>query len=294
MGGPGPTEGPSAAPFRVNGWLVEPALYRMSRGDGQVASLEPKVMEVLLCLIAAAPNPVPGDELLRRVWGTPHLSEDLPRRAVYELRKVFGDDARRPTMIETIPRAGYLWIAPGTASTPDPPAAPPGKSRHRLARPVAAAAVLAALLLSIWLLSKSSRPAPHLLSPGGSAPELLRLVPLTSQPGLEYDPALSPEGRRVAYLRAPSSAVDGEIALMVQPLGFEPALRLTSEPADFDHPIESPTWSPDGDRLAFLRWRRGRLAARVSGRGPTAQSSRRPAAGLVAGREAPRLRSRKR
>lgn len=72
---------------------------------------------------------------------------------------------------------------------------------------------------------------------------------LTTQAGLDVDPAWSPDGRRLAF----TSDRDGnrEIYLMKAD-GTSPA-RLTSEPAS-DH---SPAWSPDGSKIAFVSDRDG-------------------------------------
>jgi DNA-binding winged helix-turn-helix (wHTH) protein len=76
--------------FSIGPWRVDPALRRLTR-DGVEERLEPKVMEVLLELAGRAPEVVSPEELREIVWGTEHISEDLPRRAVYALRKAFGD-----------------------------------------------------------------------------------------------------------------------------------------------------------------------------------------------------------
>ena len=48
-------------------WLVEPSLNIVSR-NGTAVHLEPKVMEVLLCLAAHAGEVLPKEELLKAVW----------------------------------------------------------------------------------------------------------------------------------------------------------------------------------------------------------------------------------
>ena len=70
--------------------------------------------------------------------------------------------------------------------------------------------------------------------------------PLTSEPGIERDPDLSPDGKYVAYAY---ESPDLRTRLQVRLLdGGEPR-TLTSASED----EWSPAWSPDGGRLAFLR-----------------------------------------
>jgi Tol biopolymer transport system component len=80
----------------------------------------------------------------------------------------------------------------------------------------------------------------------GTVPPLPVVRPLTSYPGYEFQPALSPDGKQFAFV------YDGEsnnFDIYVKLLDAGTALRLTTNPALDLHP----TWSPDGRYLAFLR-----------------------------------------
>lgn len=96
--------------FRVGPWLVQPSLDLISR-DGMTVHLEPKVMEVLVCLAQRAGEPVRKEELLQSVWPATFVTDDVLKRCVFELRRVFDDDAREPRIIETIHKRGYRMIA---------------------------------------------------------------------------------------------------------------------------------------------------------------------------------------
>jgi TolB-like protein/DNA-binding winged helix-turn-helix (wHTH) protein len=99
--------------FRVGSWIVRPSLNSVSQ-NGTSTRLEPKVMEVLVCLASQPGEPVPKEAILKTVWPETFVSDDVLIRSVSELRRVFDDDAREPRYIETIPKRGYRLVAPVT------------------------------------------------------------------------------------------------------------------------------------------------------------------------------------
>jgi Tol biopolymer transport system component len=102
--------------------------------------------------------------------------------------------------------------------------------------PWVAAAVLTATAAVPWIVWRHGRqPAP------------LPVVPLTSLPGAEYSPALSPDGTRLAFSWTPAGSQNQDVYIMDLP-GGNPR-RVTNHPAG-DVFAE---WSPDGQRLAYIR-----------------------------------------
>jgi eukaryotic-like serine/threonine-protein kinase len=84
---------------------------------------------------------------------------------------------------------------------------------------------------------------------GSKGPPTLRSRPLTSAPGVEGHPALSPDGRLVAY----SSNEAGNADIWVVEVASGEAARLTNGPAD----DLDPAWLPDGSGLVFVAARLG-------------------------------------
>src|SRR2546423_11385077 len=99
-----------AGDFRVGSWLVQPSLNSISQ-NGTSDRVERKVMEVLVCLAEHSGEAVPKEKLLQTVWPDTFVSDDVLKRSVSELRRVFGDDAHESKVIETIPKRGYRLVA---------------------------------------------------------------------------------------------------------------------------------------------------------------------------------------
>jgi serine/threonine protein kinase/Flp pilus assembly protein TadD len=96
--------------FFVADWRVRPALGHLERGDA-VVEVEARSMQVLACLAKRASEVVSKQRLMREVWGEAFVSEEVLSHAIWELRKAFGDDARKPRYIQTIARKGYRLLA---------------------------------------------------------------------------------------------------------------------------------------------------------------------------------------
>jgi Tol biopolymer transport system component len=75
-----------------------------------------------------------------------------------------------------------------------------------------------------------------------------RFVPLVSGPLNESDPAMSPDGRRLAFVqREPGESTSADV--YVRDLADGQITRITTDPAS----DRMPAWSSDGSRLAFVR-----------------------------------------
>ncbi|MGD8569388.1 MAG: winged helix-turn-helix domain-containing protein [Gammaproteobacteria bacterium] len=97
-------------PFRIGDWHAEPGSGRLRR-QGVEVKLEPKVMQVLVCL-AQNPGVVVSREALEStVWAGTVVGYDAISGSIIKLRKALGDDSRNPRYIETISKKGYRLIA---------------------------------------------------------------------------------------------------------------------------------------------------------------------------------------
>ena len=90
----------------------------------RVARLTRKAGDVLACLVRNHGRVVSQDQLLREVWPNLHVTPDLVREYISDLRSVMGDDARAPTLIETVRGRGYRLCVPVNATGALPEHAP--------------------------------------------------------------------------------------------------------------------------------------------------------------------------
>ena len=92
----------------------------LDREDGSVSSgtdqcqLSPRATEILAFMIGNSGTVLPRNKILAEVWQGLHVSPDLVREYIFEIRKALGDSASEPQFIETVGRRGYRLIGPVT------------------------------------------------------------------------------------------------------------------------------------------------------------------------------------
>ena len=100
----------SSETFHFDEFTLEVGERRLLRG-GEVVRLAPKAYDVLVALVRQRGHLVTKGELLSRLWPGSFVEEGSLNVYVSALRKALGEDARRPTYIETVARSGYRFIA---------------------------------------------------------------------------------------------------------------------------------------------------------------------------------------
>jgi Tol biopolymer transport system component/DNA-binding winged helix-turn-helix (wHTH) protein len=101
----------STPDFAVGRWVVRPTLSRIESESGTV-HVTPRAMAVLVHLAAAGGRVVPRSELFDVVWPRMAVGPDALSQCLLELRKAFQDDARNPSVIETVPKIGVRLMTP--------------------------------------------------------------------------------------------------------------------------------------------------------------------------------------
>ena len=241
------------APFRVGEWLAEPMANRLTRDD-DVRRIEPKVMEVLALMASKPGETVTRDEFMAEVWTGTVVTDDVLARCISELRKALGDKARSPDYVETIRKRGYVLIAPveldvelDLAAAFDEPAPLTGLDVRRPELPRRQRPVVLVWGLIAAVVVASGAAIAYRAGQTGVRP--LAAQPVTSTPGDERDPALSPDGTQVAFAWDGGTEAERQFDVYVQDADGGAPTRLTTHPAD----DLSPAWSPDGERVAFVR-----------------------------------------
>jgi len=146
----------------VSAWVFGPFRLRVDdrilERNGERVLLAPKVVDTLLVLVENRGQVVSKETLIKSVWPDVTVVESGLSRNICVLRKALEDGMPEGSVIETIPRRGYRFVAEITeeCEAAPPPAVAPPRGRFRLRWPALAAVALAGLSVSV---SHPSRPA---------------------------------------------------------------------------------------------------------------------------------------
>ncbi|HVO46539.1 MAG TPA: winged helix-turn-helix domain-containing protein [Steroidobacteraceae bacterium] len=128
--------------LRIGDWRINPALDEISR-DGATIKIEPRAMQVLLCLAGSPGEVFSVEQLLDTVWRDLVVTPDSVYQAIATLRRALGDDQKEHAYIVNVARRGYRLVAPvsawGDAGSPSAPSLTitdtnlPNRTRRRVA-----------------------------------------------------------------------------------------------------------------------------------------------------------------
>ena len=223
--------------------VAELRLYR----DGRPIRIEPQPLRMLVALTDRPGEIVTRDELRTLIWGDATFVE-FNQGLGYcarQIRLALADDAGHPIYVETIKGRGYRFIAPVVDDAPAAPVVEPApvrtlraahqrRPRGRSAAIVASAAViLAAAGLAVWF----RRPATPRVS----------YTQLTNFTDAAVAPAVSPDGRTIAFIRETGTSfpIMGEV--FVKWLPSSQAVQLTHDGL----PKYGVAFSPDGSEITY-------------------------------------------
>lgn len=154
--------------FALGRLEVRPATREVAAPDFRDV-LEPRVMQVLVCLARARGQVIARDELAFACWDGRVVGEDAINRVISRLRRLSERDAGASFKLETITRVGYRLAAiepvatAGPARTEltlsGPPLSPARRHRRGMLALCLGAVVLAAAAFFLWQAATGPMPA---------------------------------------------------------------------------------------------------------------------------------------
>ncbi|AEE25352.1 transcriptional regulator domain-containing protein (plasmid) [Glaciecola sp. 4H-3-7+YE-5] len=232
-----------SVPFKLESCLIKPNDYSIIFPDGQTKLLQPKFIHVLAYLAAQFPRLVTREELIEEVWdGNFPVGEKALTNAIWNLRNEFKQFDN--INLETVRRKGYRlltkpeYIQPLIDSNDESdPAKAEKKQSNGLGKKVLLVALALVTFILVWQLS---------LLP--FATKSSKILNLTSEPGREVYPTVSPNER---YLIFTWRHITGSPNLYIKDLQDK---NSSSKQITFTENYEGhAVWHPNSEVVFFQR-----------------------------------------
>jgi DNA-binding winged helix-turn-helix (wHTH) protein/alpha-beta hydrolase superfamily lysophospholipase len=107
------TSEPANVVYEFGPFRLEPREHRLVR-EGRPVPLTGKAFDTLCVLVERHGTLVPKRDLMNAVWPQTTVEENNLDRNISTLRKALADQASGQSLIETVPRLGYRFVAPVT------------------------------------------------------------------------------------------------------------------------------------------------------------------------------------
>jgi DNA-binding winged helix-turn-helix (wHTH) protein/Tol biopolymer transport system component len=214
--------------------------------DGRPVRIQPQPLRVLEILVVHAGTLVTREELRQQVWDEATFVEfdQGLNYCIRQIRMALGDDAATPVFIETLKKRGYRFTAAvevveSASAFPNAPSAAADLTRRPWPRTFAYLAVAAILvaavvgIVAVLALDRGSRPIAY--------------EQLTSFSDAAFEPALSPDGRMMAFLVGSDTGFpfSGQLYTMMLPDG-QPIPRTHDTFGKY-----GVAFSPDGSQITY-------------------------------------------
>ncbi|WDE07878.1 winged helix-turn-helix domain-containing protein [Thalassomonas viridans] len=206
--------------------------------NGNRIKLEPLPLAFLCFLSEHQGQVVSREQLLAKVWDNRVVSDDSIRKVVKKLREAFGDDAKAPSYIKTVPMKGYVLVA--SVKKPETPVAvkPAAGQKYLLV----AGILVCVLLLGLMLFPQTqdnAAPDKHTVR----EPEITRLTQLS---GSEIPGSYHPDLQTLVFAFRNNNTAPWQLYSRNIPTGQ--VNRLTWGPGNYEYPV----FSPDGKKISYL------------------------------------------
>lgn len=225
--------------YRLGEWVLYSEKNLLVNGEVEV-KIEPKVIEVLLCLIHNYNTTVSKSYLLEQVWNDTIVTEHSLSKTISKLRKIF--NTTNSNVIETISKKGYRLIIEPILIEDETVNSQIDSKRNFIDLKLPILLILSAIVVTFILFFSLSQN--EIVNEDSPSFDILSLKNVTSETGLELTPDFSPDDTEIIYIK---NTVGLNTELFIKNINYNKSRLLKT----IEGRKTSPKFSPDGMNIAF-------------------------------------------
>ena len=204
--------------------------------NGNEIELPSKAIQVLYLLMIKSKQTVSREELIELVWnGNELIGEKALTHTVWQIRKAL-NEPDTATFIETIPKIGYRFLETARVDSDEELRT----NKNLILRFIVTSVFLLVVSIVIFWLKKSDNLSQNTLQ--------LDVDMVTSYSGVESSPDISSDGNQLVFQWVKNDKSSDIYRLDLDRRNATP-IPVTQTPYE----EYSPVWSPDNNRVAFVR-----------------------------------------
>jgi len=254
--------------LQIGDYFIYPEYSMLQSESGEVVEMECMAIEVLNYMASRSGEVVSIDELMEYVWTGKVVTQSTVRRIISLLRKALKDDVKSPNYIQNIPKRGYILVADVTYfDSPEKPVSinkenfttlnkvPPdlatsnNSPRHFFRSKIGL--IVASVGIAIVLLG-------YLATQRDIGWQSERdVLPVVSVKGAEKDLDYSAKINKLIYSHKKTGEENWQL------FSFDARNKLSTQLTNGASNNTRPQFSPQGDRVAFLRKENGSFSIMV-------------------------------
>ena len=255
--------------LQIGDYFIYPEHSMLQSESGEVIEMECMAIEVLNYMASRSGEVVSIDELMEHVWTGKVVTQSTVRRIISLLRKALKDDVKSPTYIQNIPKRGYILVAEVTyfettqqptninkaniatlseVTTHSAPVQSTNKPSIRSKPVFMIASVIVAIVLLGYLTTQRDI----------SWRTELDVIPVVSAKGAEKDLDYSSKVNKLIYSHKQTGEENWQL------FSFDTRNKLSKQLTSGPDNNTRPQFSPDADKVAFLRKENGAFSIMVA------------------------------
>lgn len=227
--------------FTIDEFHIYPSKNLIVEQANQI-HITPKVLAVLIVLAEKQGDTLSKEEIIKMVWGDIAISDMVLSKAISDLRKAFGDTAKKQEFIQTVSKKGYILVKEVKWGRSESDVKVEANKGYLGLGNIVSLLLMVSFVILIFIISNKNEESD---SDYSKAPTISNI---TADTGEQRHPRFSPDGQFIAYFEYSENNQD-KLILQEIVSGAKKQLKIFTQASKVG-PSKGVSFSGNGMKLA--------------------------------------------